>query len=136
MPKWSFCRFFPLPFVNLDEDVSICESEELILDATTNDVSYQWQNGATTATIQAIDEGIYTVTITSTESGCIGRDQISVNHLPPPIFNLGAGECDLGEVIWKVKFKVQMQIRYLIWELIHYLSTFNCFAKISNFKGA
>ncbi len=84
-----FVDFFPLPFVSLGADISACESEEVLLDATTNNVTYQWQNGATTATLQATNEGIYTVTITSTVSGCTGTDEISVSYLPPPIFDLG-----------------------------------------------
>ncbi|MEZ4886891.1 MAG: gliding motility-associated C-terminal domain-containing protein [Chitinophagales bacterium] len=87
-----FVDFFPLPFVNLGPDINVCGSEEVVLNATTNNMTYQWQNGATTPMINVSNEGIYTVTITSTVSGCTATDAIAVSFLPPPIFDLGADQ--------------------------------------------
>ncbi len=87
-----FVEFFPFPFVELGDDITVCETETVLLDATSNNVTYQWQNGETTATTQATGQGVYTVTITSNDSGCSAIDEIGVSFLPLPSFDLGVGQ--------------------------------------------
>ncbi|MFK7907421.1 MAG: hypothetical protein AB8B69_19960, partial [Chitinophagales bacterium] len=87
-----FVDFLASPFLDLGEDIQICGNEELILDATMTNSTYQWQNNATTATILATSTGIYTVTITSTLTGCTAVDQIGVSLLPLPSFDLGENQ--------------------------------------------
>ncbi len=87
-----FVDFLAPPFLDLGEDISKCENEDVLLDATVANSTYQWQNNATTATILATSTGIYTVTITSTLTGCTALDEISVSLLPLPSFDLGENQ--------------------------------------------
>ncbi len=51
--------------LNLGEDTVLCEGESVLLDAGTFlDVDYTWQNGSTASTIEAMQAGAYSVTVT------------------------------------------------------------------------
>lgn len=48
------------------QDTSICEGESHIFDVSTERVDYLWQDGATTPTYQASEEGTYSVILSNT----------------------------------------------------------------------
>ncbi|MBM3938347.1 MAG: T9SS type B sorting domain-containing protein [Sphingomonadales bacterium] len=68
---------FPNPALNLGGDTTLCLSENPILDAGANMISYIWNTGATTRTIVAYDSGIYWVKVKDVE-GCVSSDSINM----------------------------------------------------------
>ncbi len=77
----------PLPAVHLGNDTSLCSGNTLILDATTNDAQYNWQDNSTDPHYTVDHNGIYSVAVTV--DGCTGTDSIEINFKPLPIVNLG-----------------------------------------------
>ena len=65
------------PIVFLGNDTTICENDELILDAGEGFVSYLWSNDAITQTISVSDSAWYSVLVTD-ENGCTSSDSILV----------------------------------------------------------
>jgi hypothetical protein len=55
----------PLPVANLGNDTSICEGDQITLNAGNPGYAYLWNTGATSQTIAVIDSGTYKVTVTS-----------------------------------------------------------------------
>ncbi|MEL6675198.1 MAG: gliding motility-associated C-terminal domain-containing protein [Bacteroidota bacterium] len=53
------------PFVDLGPDTTVCQSKELILDATQPNVSYVWQDGSTEPTFRVLQAGTYSVTVSN-----------------------------------------------------------------------
>jgi len=58
------CSSFPESF-SFGPDITLCEGESLLLDATTVNSTYIWQDGSNSPMITATQEGTYSVTITS-----------------------------------------------------------------------
>jgi gliding motility-associated-like protein len=79
----------PLPNVNLGNDTTICNNNTVLLDATTPNATYLWQNGAVTPTLLATTAGLYWAEVTN-NPGCKKRDSINVFYKPVPVFYLGA----------------------------------------------
>lgn len=75
------------PPVVKDQEVTLCKSSTLILDAQIPNMLYGWSTGETTATITIATAGIYTVDVTSpTPENCTSRKQITVvEHDSPKI---------------------------------------------------
>lgn len=73
----------PKPIVT-DENLILCETKTLILDAGISNVSYLWSTSETTKTIQVASPGIYTVTVTNSPQGCSSTKTITVvqNDIP------------------------------------------------------
>ncbi|QCW99304.1 hypothetical protein FGM00_03945 [Aggregatimonas sangjinii] len=72
----------PLPEVSV-EDAEICAGQTATLTAEgSDDVTYLWSNGETTASITVSDAGEYTVTVTSAE-GCEASDSAVVTVTDP-----------------------------------------------------
>lgn len=70
--------FNALPIVDLGADRNIPEGESITLDAgVAAGSSYEWNEGATTQTIDVSEEGEYWVQITD-NNGCINRDTITL----------------------------------------------------------
>ncbi len=77
---------FPEP--DLGADVGICAGITVPLDATWPGAdAYLWQDGSTSANIEAATTGIYWVDVT--ENGCIARDSVEVGFAPLPTIDLG-----------------------------------------------
>ncbi len=74
--------------LDLGPDTAICANETLLLDATTNGVSYQWQDSTTTPTQTVSSAGLYWVTVDS--AGCMDSDTVMVSIIPIPMLELGA----------------------------------------------
>ena len=70
----------PVPTVSLGDDLELCGQQQfpLSLPAVTNDnVSYQWNTGATTPSISIQQVGSYAVTVTN-QYGCTASDEVAV----------------------------------------------------------
>lgn len=69
----------PLPDVDLGNDTTICPGQVVVLDAggNTGD-SYSWSTGANTQTISVNTANDYFVTLTDGNTGCNGKDSITV----------------------------------------------------------
>ncbi|QQR86666.1 MAG: gliding motility-associated C-terminal domain-containing protein [Flavobacteriales bacterium] len=80
-------NYNPLPAVALGNDTTLCDGEVLILDATTPNAQYLWQDGSTNGTLQVTAAGAYDVEVTV--NGCSGTDAVNVNFNPLPQFYLG-----------------------------------------------
>lgn len=82
----------PLPIVDLGADTTICVDQTLTLDAGNWD-SYQWSDGSMDATLEVMEEGTFSVTVTD-EFGCEGSDEIMVTvEICPGVFEaIVAGE--------------------------------------------
>lgn len=83
---------------SLGNDTTLCENEVLILDASTFNASYKWQDNSTNSTLNVTQEGTYWVEVTN---GCgTETDSITVSFNPLPTVNLDNYKliCD-GETI-------------------------------------
>ncbi|MCJ8291174.1 MAG: gliding motility-associated C-terminal domain-containing protein [Crocinitomicaceae bacterium] len=78
----------PSPSVDLGADVSICITDQVVLDATAAGVSYNWIDNSTNPTLTVSAAGNYWVEVT--ENGCTNSDTVQVTLLALPIFTLGA----------------------------------------------
>jgi len=65
------------PTVNLGNDMLICPTETLVLDAQINNVSYLWNTGETTKTIIAKNTGVYSVEVTDIFD-CKARSSVNI----------------------------------------------------------
>lgn len=77
----------PFPALKLGVDTSICLGDELWLDASLSNATYQWQDGSTTPFFQVSDSGLYVV---ERRLGiCQDRDSIRVRLRISPQPDLG-----------------------------------------------
>jgi gliding motility-associated-like protein len=72
--------------VNLGSDSSICGSNT-ILNATTSNATYLWQDGSTNPTFTATNDGLYLVDVTV--GSCVVRDSIILDFALPFSIDLG-----------------------------------------------
>ena len=83
-----------LPVATMPEDTSLCQLSSITLDAGGGYAQYQWSDGSTTQTTQAVGPNLplgitmYYVTITNT-LGCSIDDSIAVDVQPIPQIDLG-----------------------------------------------
>lgn len=73
--------------VDLGADVTLCSGQSVVLDATTPNATYTWQNNSTQAMLTAATTGQYTVVVAV--NGCTGSDTVEVTVEPAPIVDLG-----------------------------------------------
>lgn len=82
-------------FVDLQYDTfTFCQSEELLLDATTFGSAYSWQDGSTEATFLATTPGDYAVTVSSACDFVI--DSVHITSQEITIVENGSVAIDLG----------------------------------------
>lgn len=74
-------RLLPPPAIVPDNE-QLCEGERTQLQVTGNFSSYEWSNGATSASI-SVGGGSYTVRV-RTLDGCVASTSISISELPAP----------------------------------------------------
>lgn len=79
----------PGPPISLGNDTTICASDTITLDAGSGWVSYFWNQGANTDTLDVSQAGQYHVAIIDI-NGCLSRDTIQISNYPLPPLNLGA----------------------------------------------
>ncbi len=75
------------PVVDIGNDTTLCQNDSIILDATTSDASYIWQDNSTDSVLTASLPGTYWVDVTV--NGCITRDSIEITYNPLPTVYLG-----------------------------------------------
>ncbi|MCB9235969.1 MAG: gliding motility-associated C-terminal domain-containing protein [Bacteroidia bacterium] len=79
--------FDPPPVVNLGNDTTLCQGQNLTLNAGNPGATYLWQDNSTNSTLNATTSGIYWVDVTLLS--CTVRDSITVTFDPPPTANFG-----------------------------------------------
>ncbi|MCB0764471.1 MAG: hypothetical protein KDB84_07185, partial [Flavobacteriales bacterium] len=82
-----YVGYNPVPLVDLGPDQTRCAGEQVVLDATTTDGTYQWQDNVGTATYTATTTGTYSVAVTV--NGCTGTDAVDLTFNPLPTVDLG-----------------------------------------------
>jgi gliding motility-associated-like protein len=76
----------PAPVVDLGEDISSCEGEVVTLDAGEfTDVSYLWSDGSTEQTLDVMESGTYSVTVTSLSTSCVSSGEVTVTFHSLPL---------------------------------------------------
>jgi hypothetical protein len=79
---------FPLPEVELGENIDMCAGDSTILDAGEGHHWYLWSTGDTVQSITVEDAGEYWVTVAGVHD-CIRSDTLMVSINPLPAVNLG-----------------------------------------------
>ncbi|MFT5778529.1 MAG: gliding motility-associated-like protein [Crocinitomicaceae bacterium] len=74
--------------VNLGADTTLCTGTSLLLDATTPNSTYLWQDNSILPTFNVTTAGTYWVQVTD-NLGSIATDTIVVDYVNPPSVNLG-----------------------------------------------
>ncbi len=82
-------NIIPSPTVNIGADTALCDETSFVLDATTPNVTYLWQDNSTNPTFTATQSGVYAVTITDNTSSCTASDDINLTFSQSPIIDLG-----------------------------------------------
>ncbi|MDX9852726.1 MAG: T9SS type A sorting domain-containing protein [Tenuifilaceae bacterium] len=77
------------PSIVLGSNRSICQGETLMLDAGAAGISYLWNTGATTQTIEVSSTGTYSVEVTSAD-GCLSQAEVTITVNQAPEKPLGA----------------------------------------------
>jgi gliding motility-associated-like protein len=73
----------PLPYVNLGDDIEICDGYSIMLESTLVGASYLWGNNSTDAIYEVVSSGDYFVVITDS-NGCINSDTVNIIIHPDP----------------------------------------------------
>ena len=81
----------PKPLVNLGADQSFCEGASVTIYAGSGFISYLWNTGETTPSINTADQGEYWVEVTDVNT-CSNRDTIMLTMNPKPVVNLGSDQ--------------------------------------------
>jgi len=76
--------------LDIGRDTFVCEGLALRLDAAATNAVYQWSDGSTQPFLDVTDAGIYAVTVTKTDTFCIGTDMIEIARILQPTVALGA----------------------------------------------
>jgi gliding motility-associated-like protein len=76
-----------LPTVNLGNDTTLCQGDNLLLDATFPASTYLWQDNSTNATLNVSAAGTYSVDVTN-YCGTVS-DAINITYITSPTVNLG-----------------------------------------------
>ena len=77
------------PILNLGNDITTCGGNPIVLNATTANSTYLWQDGSTNPTLSATTSGLYWAEVRNA-GGCTKRDSINISFTASPVFNLGA----------------------------------------------
>jgi len=91
------------PVVNLGPDTMLCGGQTLLLDATTPNSSYRWQDNSNGATYSVSHAGNYSVSVNS--AGCSASDTVVVQYSSGlPVVDLGKDQsiCDPNGVVLNV----------------------------------
>ena len=73
--------------VNLGNDVTACDGQSVLLDATLPNATYLWSTGATTSTLSVTTNGTYSVT--ASVGACSASDDVDVTFNPIPAVDIG-----------------------------------------------
>lgn len=85
-----FITTLPLPVISLGDDLEVCSTASVVLDAGSSFGSYQWQDGSTQRRYTATGPGLYWVTVTNA-MGCTATDTIRIlDRDARVVLNLGS----------------------------------------------
>ena len=86
-----------IPQVNLGPDLVLCGGEATVLNATTLDATYIWQDGSIGATYNVTEAGTYWVEVEV--DGCKNSDEVQVTYsaIPAAIISGGDTLCDIKD---------------------------------------
>ncbi|MDZ4680293.1 MAG: gliding motility-associated C-terminal domain-containing protein [Saprospiraceae bacterium] len=76
--------------LDIGPDTFVCEGQSLRLNATATNAVYQWSDGSGNAFLDVVTPGLYEVTVTKTDTFCIGTDQINISGILQPEASLGS----------------------------------------------
>ncbi len=76
------------PVVELGENITECDGNTVVLDATDAFDGYLWTGGIDTQTLHVTVGGAYDVVVTDSH-GCTGTDAVTVSFNPSPVIDLG-----------------------------------------------
>ncbi len=76
------------PFIELGEDLTLCDPDFITLDAGISDANYLWQDGSTERTIQTLVSDVYVVMVD--DGICLTGDTISVSIQDRPMLTIAA----------------------------------------------
>ncbi|MDQ3190676.1 MAG: GEVED domain-containing protein, partial [Bacteroidota bacterium] len=88
----------PLPVVNLGSDITQCGGT-VLLDAGNTGLGFEWNDMTTAQTLTASTSGVYFVTVTEPNTGCINSDTIEVTINAVPFVNLGSDITQCGGTV-------------------------------------
>ncbi len=83
-----FVYVLPSAIIDLPPDTLLCGSNTLLLDVTTPNAIYLWQDNSKKPTFAITQQGKYKVSVTLLNS-CVSSDSIQVNYATQPTVNLG-----------------------------------------------
>ncbi len=98
-------EFFENPFVNLGNDMEICEGMQMDLSAPYyNGASYLWNTGQTSQNIEVTESGSYSLEINW--NGCITADEIFIEYFQIPVLDLGNdfAQCKGEEILLEATY--------------------------------
>jgi len=87
-------NFNDLPIVDLGVDTALCAGDTLLLDASTSNASFLWNDNSTSPTYQVTSEGTYSVTVEV--NNCSSLGSIMIDLIDLPIVDLGADSALCG----------------------------------------
>jgi gliding motility-associated-like protein len=73
--------------VDIGNDTTLCQGDNLLLDATTAGATYIWQDNSTNPTFNVTVAGTYYVQVSNACGST--TDTVVINYTPPPVVNLG-----------------------------------------------
>jgi len=76
--------------LDIGPDTFVCEGQSLRLEAAATNAVYQWSDGSSNAYLDVAAPGLYEVTVTKTDTFCIGTDQINIAGILQPEASLGS----------------------------------------------
>jgi len=87
----------PLPYIDLGNDIEICEDDVLTLDVYLESASYLWNDNSTISSFNIDTTGFYSVILTDS-NGCSNSDTINIiiNPLPNSDFTFNPQPTDLN----------------------------------------
>jgi PKD repeat protein len=86
-------NILPIDDVNLGNDISVCEGQQVTLNAGQHgqEYSYIWNRQSTSSSIYNVKiGGRYIVELLNRNDGCSARDTVNVQFIPAPRINLGS----------------------------------------------
>ncbi len=100
--------------LNIGNDTSICEGENLTLKSNVTANQYLWNNNSINNQITVNSQGLYWLEIQS--NNCIQRDSITVNVVNLPRFDLGKDTvlCDLTQ--YEIKANTDISSKLKLWQ--------------------
>jgi hypothetical protein len=77
-----------LPILEMEDVISMCEGDSVMLDAGEGHFQYMWNTGDTSRTIMAKEAGVYSVLVMN-EAFCATEGEVEVTHYQQPVVELG-----------------------------------------------